>query len=127
MLDAGFSTVHAAPLRWHRRTIGAMGMFRRSDDPLTAEEETVAQAFADLATLLIVQTDNVDLDTIRDRVQEALTARIVVEQAKGVLAETHGVDMAEAYRLLLRRAEGASATLTRTAKIVVDQAQRPSA
>jgi hypothetical protein len=125
MLDAGFSAVHASPLRWHGQALGAMGMFRRSDDLFTPEEETVAQAFADLATLLIVQTDKVDLDTIRHRVQEALTARIVVEQAKGVLSETQGVDMAEAYQLLLGRAEGNGADLTTTARAVIDQAHRP--
>jgi hypothetical protein len=125
MLDSGFSAVHAFPLRWHGQAVGAMGMFRRSDVPLTPEEETVAQAFTDLATLLIVQTDKVDLGTIRHRVQEALTARIVVEQAKGVLFETRGVDMAEAYQLLLRRAEGDRATLTTTARAVIAETQRP--
>src|SRR5215213_7731346 len=98
MLDSGFGSVHASPLRWHGVPLGAMGMFRRADEPLTAEEETVAQAFADLATLLIVQTDKVDLDDVRERVQEVLTARIVIEQAKGVLAEERRVDMAEAYQ-----------------------------
>ena len=124
MLDSGFSSVHASPLRWHGVPLGAMGLFRRSDEPFTSEEDAVAQAFADLATLLIVQTDKVDLDTVRRRVQELLTERIVIEQAKGVLAEHHDVDMAEAYQLLLRRAAQDGGKLTAAAKAVVDEAQR---
>ena len=124
MVDSGFSSVHASPLRWHGVALGAMGLFRRTDKPLTPEEETVAQAFADLATLLIVQTGKVDLQVVRQRVHEALTARIVIEQAKGVLAWTHGLAMAEAYRLLLQRAADDGTTLTATAQAVIDEAQR---
>ena len=127
MQDSGFHAVHASPLRWHGAALGAMGLFRRADDPLTPEEETVAQAFADLATLLIVQTDKVDLDTVKRRFQDVLTTRIVIEQAKGVLAEHHDVDMAEAYQLLLRRAAQDGGKLTAVAEGVVDEAQRRSA
>lgn len=124
MLDSGFSAVHASPLRWHGVTLGAMGVFRREDQALTPDEETVAQAFADLATLLIVQTDKVDLDSVRRRIQEVLTTRIIIEQAKGVLAENHGVDMAEAYRLLLGRAAEQDVTLTTAARAEIDRVQR---
>lgn len=124
MLGTGFSSVLASPLRWHGAPLGAMGLFRRSDEQFTSDEETVAQAFADLATLLIVQTEKVDLDTVKRRVQELLTERIVIEQAKGVLAEHHDVDMAEAYQLLLRRAAQDGGKLRAAAQEVVDEAQR---
>lgn len=124
MVDSGFYSVHASPLRWHGVALGAMGVFRRADRLLTPEEETVAQAFADLATLLIVQTDKVDLHVVRQRVQDVLTTRIVIEQAKGVLAWNHGVEMAEAYGLLLRRVADEGSTLTATAEAVIAEAQR---
>jgi transcriptional regulator with GAF, ATPase, and Fis domain len=123
MLDSGYSSVHASPLTWHGVALGAMGMFRRTDEQLTSAEETVAQAFADLATLLIVQTDKVDIDAVRRRVQEVLATRVGIEQAKGVLAEEHGIDMAEAYQLLVGRAAENGATLTATARAVIDGAQ----
>jgi len=123
-LDAGISSVHASPLRWHGVALGAMGLFRRSPEPFTPAEETVAQAFADLATLLIVRTDKVDLDSVKRRVQEALNARIIIEQAKGVLAEKQDVDMAEAYQELLRRSAQEGGRLTRTATAIVEAAER---
>jgi hypothetical protein len=123
MLETGFSSVHASPLRWQGVALGALGLFRHADTLLTAEEETVAQAFADLATLLIVQTDKVDLDTVRRRLQDVLATRIVIEQAKGVLAWNHGVDMAEAYEFLLRRAAEDGGNLSIAAQAVIDEAQ----
>ena len=39
------------------------------------------------------------------------------------MAESHGVDMAEAYQLLLRRVAAEGATLTTTAQAVIDEAQ----
>jgi hypothetical protein len=123
MLRAGFHAVHAAPLRWHGITLGAMGMFRRSGTELSADEGTCAQAFADLATLLIMQTDHHDMASLQERVERALATRIVVEQAKGVLAELEGLDMSDAYSLLLTRAEREGRTLTDTAIAVVEEAQ----
>jgi hypothetical protein len=124
LLDLGFGSTHASPLRWHGTPIGAMGMFRRADEPLTPEETTVAQAFADLATLLIVQTDKVDLDSVRRRIQMMLDTRVVIEQAKGVLAEQHDVDMGEAYQLLLQRAAQDGGQLTSVARAVLDGARQ---
>jgi len=123
MLDSGFSSAHASPLRWHGKPIGAIGWFGRTDTVLRPDEETVAQAFADLATLLIVQTARVDLDTVRRRIQTVLTLRIVIEQAKGVLAWNHGIDMATAYELLVQRGADEGSTLTATARTVIDEAQ----
>lgn len=124
MIDAGFVSTVASPLRWHGQTIGAMGLFGRTDMVVTPEEATVAQAFADLATLLIVQTDKVDLPALESRVQVMLTGRIVIEQAKGVLAEIYGVDMGEAYHLLLLRSAEGGGNLSATARTILDEAQQ---
>lgn len=126
MQDAGFQSVHASPLRWHGRSLGAMGLFRPSSDGFTVEERVVAQGFADLATLLIVQTTHIDLEAVEHRIHELLATRVVIEQAKGVLAETERVDMAEAYQSLLRRSSASGQPLTAIARAVLDEAQGPN-
>lgn len=123
MLGAGFHSVHASPLRWHGERIGAMALFRQSPDGFTAEEQTIAQAFADLATVLVVQAAQIDLETLRRRIHDLLHTRVVIEQAKGVLSETEHVDMGEAYQSLLRRAAANGHSLTAAARFVVDAAQ----
>lgn len=125
LVESGFSSVHASPLRWHRSTIGAMGLFRRSDTPFTDEDDTFAQAFADIATSLIVSTDELTTEELTSRLKSALTSRIVIEQAKGVLAETRGVSMAEAYQLLLSEsADRHEPLVTWSAQILRDAGPR---
>lgn len=125
MLDAGLVSVHAAPLMWHGTPLGAMGLFRRSDLAFSPDEDAVARAFADIATLLVLNVGDIDASRLADRLGQALDSRIVVEQAKGVLAEQHQIDMAEAYERLVRDAIGHGRPLTAWAADVVKQAQRP--
>ena len=101
IVECGFELAHASPLRWHGAALGAMGVFRTDGTPFAPEETVVAQAFADIATLLIVQTERVDLADSMKRVQEALATRVTIEQAKGVIAELENVPMNRAYALLL--------------------------
>lgn len=125
MLEAGLLAVHAAPLVWHGDTFGAMGLFRRSDVAFTAEEDRMAQAFADIATMLVLHVDEVDASALSDRLGAALSERVAVERAKGVLAEAHDVDMGEAYELLRRGAAERGVQLSTWASQVVADAQRP--
>ncbi len=126
IVSSGYEFVHAAPLRWHGTALGALGIFRSSDTPFTDEEEVVAQAFADIATLLIVQTERVDLAQTMQRIREALATRVVIEQAKGVIAELEGVPVNRAYALLIERAAATGVNLTAVARSIVEGAQRPT-
>ena len=61
----------------------------------------VARAFADLATLSIVQhRAATEAQRLNEQLSAALTSRVVIEQAKGVIAERAGVDLAEAFSRL---------------------------
>lgn len=123
MVAAGFASVHATPLVWHGTAFGAIGLFRRSDEPFTTDEDRVARAFADIATMLVVQLGKVDAEQVSQRVREALDARIQVEQAKGVLADAQDLSMADAYEALVRGAQEAGTTLTGWAADVLERTQ----
>jgi AmiR/NasT family two-component response regulator len=84
----------------------------------------VAQAFADIASLLIVHSDPVDLDQLSDRVEQALRSRVAVERAKGVVAERDAIDMDEAYQRLIELAVARGSNLTEVARSVTDAAAR---
>lgn len=124
IVESGFELAHASPLRWHGAALGAMGIFRTDGAHFTDDESVVAQAFADIATLLIVQTERVDLAESMRRVQHALATRVAIEQAKGVIAELDRVPMNRAYALLMERAAESGMSLTDTARAVVERAQR---
>lgn len=119
---AGYSAVVAVPLRWHGQVLGAMNAFHRTSETLTAEARLLSQAFGDVATMVIVQTE-LSTAQVEERIRTVLGGRTVVELAKGVIAHTTGLDMAAAYRLLVERALENGATLTETADEVIRQAQ----
>ena len=119
MVRSGFERVDAYPMRWHGRVIGGLNIFRRSPTEVEQELVTLSQAFADVATLVVVQSTEIPTDQISARVHEAIMARGQIEQAKGVLAHLHGVDMAEAYERLVALADERGRSQTETALDVV--------
>ena len=123
MVDAGFSSAYATPLDIQGSTFGALGLFRRGAEPFTTAEGVVADAFADIAASLVVNLGTIPGDQLRHRLQDALDGRVLIEQAKGVLAEVHDLSMADAYELLVQSARDRHEPLTRWATEVIGSAQ----
>jgi hypothetical protein len=101
IVRAGYAHVSAFPMRWHDRVVGGFNVFRAESEEMSESDSAIAQGFANLATLALVQPSNIPLERLTARISEAVQARSVIEQAKGVLAEVHGVDLGRAYELLL--------------------------
>lgn len=118
--EAGFESVEAFPMRWHGQALGGLNVFRAhaSDAGQGAE---VGQAFADIATLAVVYSMPISTEQAAARLHEALAARELVEQAKGVLAFVEDVAMATAYDLLVERGRENGRTLTQVALAVLDE------
>ncbi len=99
--ESGYQMVHALPLRLRDDVIGTMNVFDTSLHEMTPEEVGLTRAFADAATIGILQERTIrrksDLST---QLQAALDSRVVVEQAKGIVAERLKVDIDAAFRLL---------------------------
>jgi hypothetical protein len=105
LVSAGFDGVHAYPLRWRGQTIGGLNIFLRGG---AAADEPLGQLFADLATLALLQSDHLTTGELVARVHGAVSARAVIEQAKGILSHREGLDMDQAHRRLVEaaRAQG---------------------
>jgi GAF domain-containing protein len=117
---AGFRAVTAVPLRLRAQTIGALSIFRAAPGLLTAEDVKIGQGLADMATISILQERALSERTVLvDQLQFALTSRVIIEQAKGVLAERCGVDMGEAFTMLRKHARNNNLRLADVAKGVV--------
>ena len=116
--EAGaFRSVHALPLRLRREAIGAMNLFHHSPGPLPQADLELGQALADVATIGILQERAIRRgEVLNEQLQTALTSRVVVEQAKGVLAQRHGISMDAAFDQLRRYARAHSLRLANVAR-----------
>ncbi|WP_066290861.1 GAF and ANTAR domain-containing protein [Arthrobacter sp. B6] len=121
-LSQGFHSVHAVPMRLHARIIGAMGLFGATPGPLTREDAAIGQALADVATISLMQERTIrESVLVNEQLQRALNSRVLIEQAKGVIAHTAGVGMEEAFNLLRNHARAHSEGLHETASRIVDR------
>lgn len=97
----GFRLVHALPMRLRRDVIGAMNLFSSSSHPLDETDVQVGQAMADVATIGMLQERALrEARTLAQQLETALQTRILIEQAKGVLAERLGIGIPESFELL---------------------------
>src|SRR3954454_13527135 len=92
---AGYQSVHAYPMQWRGRALGGLNIFLSPDTEPRDGAPQLGQLFADLATLVVTHSADLTQDVIAARVHEAITARSVVEQAKGVLADRENIDVAQ--------------------------------
>jgi ANTAR domain-containing protein/GAF domain-containing protein len=120
-LAAGFRSVNAIPMRLRETVIGALNLFSFDGHGLGEADVRVAQALADVATIGILQERAArDTQTIVGQLQTALDSRVVIEQAKGILAERVKVDLDQAFRLLRSHARDTSRPLAAVARQLLD-------
>jgi transcriptional regulator with GAF, ATPase, and Fis domain len=126
-LEHGFRSMHAIPMRLRSTTIGALNLFRSAPGELAAPDRDAAQALADIATIGILQyrasQENAELTR---SLQGALNSRVVIEQAKGVLAENADLTMDDAFVALRRYARSHRQSLTALAQAVVERRETPA-
>lgn len=122
ILRAGFTSVHAYPLSWRDGVLGGINLFRRDEHADTDEQSSTARSFADMAALVLLQPERHEQDDVAERLARALAGRIIVEQAKGVLAHQLGTTMEAAYTALTDKAARDGDALSVTARTVVEQA-----
>jgi GAF domain-containing protein len=100
-LEAGFHSVHALPMRLRGTIIGALNLFHKSPGAMAHDDVAAAQAFADVATIAILQhRAAIEARVIKDQLNFALNSRIVIEQAKGMIAERENLDMDTSFSRL---------------------------
>ena len=127
-VEAGFGSAQALPMRLRNQTIGALNLFGIEKGPMREADVVVAQALADVATIAILQQRAaVDAQVLNDQLNGALHSRIVIEQAKGVVAEQAGISMEEAFSRLRHHARKHNLRLADLAEAVATKATSPEA
>jgi GAF domain-containing protein len=97
-VEEGYRAVYAFPMRLRDTVIGALNLFRVEPGPIPADDVRLAQTYAHMATIGIMQQRAVaEAQELAAQLQVALHSRVVIEQAKGVLAERLSLEIDEAY------------------------------
>ncbi len=119
-LKLGFRSMHATPLRLRGQTIGTMNLFSPELGAMGPEDVVVAQALADVATIGILQERSIrSAQLLSEQLQYALDSRILIEQAKGVVAATAGTTMDVAFATLRSYARSHNLPLRAVAEDVI--------
>jgi len=117
----------AVPLRVRTNVIGALNLFRGSDEPFTGSEIEIVQAMAEIAAIGLIQERALrERNLLAEQLQAALNSRVIIEQAKGMLAEYLTVTVDDAFGLLRSYARNHNRKLSEVASDVVDR-QLPAA
>jgi len=120
-LAAGFRSVQALPMRLRGVTIGALNLFRTKKGRLEESDVVAAQALADVATIAILQhRAAIEAHLLVDQLNHALNSRVVIEQAKGILAQRVGFDMEAAFSWLRNHARSHNLRLVDVAQSIID-------
>jgi len=121
-IAAGFQSVHAFPMRLRDDVIGALNLFGHADVEFQDKDVRVVQALADIATIALLQERSIaHSEALTVQLQGALNSRIVIEQAKGALAQMEATTPAEAFELMRSQARSSHRRLVDVAAEVLDQ------
>lgn len=118
---AGFAAVQAVPMRLRETAIGAMNLFSSRPVLLDDDEVGLARALADVATIGILHERTLRFhEGVTEQLQSALNSRILIEQAKGMLAEHLGTSVDEAFNLLRDYVRSRNLKLRDVARLITE-------
>lgn len=125
--ESGFVAVSAVPMRLRAEMIGALNLFSSGAACLNDDDLGVAQAMADIATIGILQERVIrDRNAVAGQLELALESRIVIEQAKGIVAEHLKIDVDGAFDLVRRFTRSHNRLLSETARQIVEGTITPA-
>jgi GAF domain-containing protein len=120
-LAAGFRAAHALPMRLRGTVIGALNLFHVDPGEMRRADIDAAQALADIATIAILQQRAaLEAQLVNEQLDVALNSRILIEQAKGMVAERQGLDMEDAFSALRNHAGNHNVRLADVARKVIE-------
>jgi hypothetical protein len=102
-----------------------LNLFGTNPGALDEAKQRIGRALANVATIGLRQHRAIHAcDVLADQLQTALNSRILIEQAKGVLAERLHLEVAKALSVLRSRARSRYRRLSELAQAIVDGSEQ---
>lgn len=122
MRNLGLKAVYAFPLRLRDDRIGALNLYRDVPGEFADDDIRLGKAFADVAAIGILQERRVTSAELRaDQLQHALDSRVVIEQAKGIVAAERNMSVEAAFEVIRRHARNNGRKIHDVARAVIDR------
>ena len=119
--EAGFRSVHALPMRLRGTILGAINLFNATAGAMAEADILAAKALADMASIAIVQhRATIEAQVLNENLQNALNDRLIIEQAKGVLAERSDLEIEQAFSTMRNHARNGNLKLVDVARHIID-------
>lgn len=101
--SAGFRSVHAFPFNRHEEVLGAVTILTAETTPLPASDVRIAGALADISTISLLNHRALAKSAkTSEQLQGALSSRVIIEQAKGLVSARLEIGPGEAFVLVRR-------------------------
>lgn len=125
-LEAGAGAIHALPMTGHGGLVGSLNIISLQPLELSESELSTARMLADVAVSYIFAVRlHEETSQLADQLQNALDTRVMIEQAKGMLAERHGESLSDAFDRLRAHARSRSTRVHEIARQVVEDRLQP--
>ncbi|WP_221353210.1 GAF and ANTAR domain-containing protein [Streptomyces beigongshangae] len=125
--QAGYAPPSALPMRLRKDSVGALLLLHTDSRSLTPQDLRLAQAFADVATIGLLHARTAgEQEFVNAQLRIALRSRIIIEQAKGVIAARCGVSPDQAFEAMRRHAGHHRILIKKVAMDVVDAGFLPA-
>lgn len=109
---AGFAVVSSLPMRHHEETIGVVSVLGPDGYQVGDPETGLAQVLAEAAAIAILKQRVLRQNArTAEQLRHALDSRVLIEQAKGIVAARLGIAPAAAFEILRRYARRRNRTL----------------
>jgi GAF domain-containing protein len=123
---AGIAAILGVPMRLDGEKIGTLNIYSNTRREWAEDDLHAARVLADIATSYVINASKLARQRrLSEQLQEALSSRIVIEQAKGILAAERGISIDKAFEILRRHARSHRASLRSVAEAVVKLGLRP--
>jgi GAF domain-containing protein len=125
-LRAGLASVAGIPMTFDGRAVGSLNIYDDHIREWSDEDLTAALVLADIATGYLVHASELNqARRTNEQLQAALDSRVVIEQAKGLLAGERGITLDQAFAIMRTQARNRNAPIHAIAHAVVELGLRP--
>ena len=101
LIEAGFHAAAGIPIRFQGLNIGALNLYANATRPWTTQEFNAGRLIAEMAAGYLVNNELLrSTQTLVEQLQSVLNSRVIIEQAKGLMAGRHGMSPDAAFEVM---------------------------